>query len=180
MPSTLLRRPRRSLAFRLLTVVVLATLPGCDAPQYPPPPRQAMASHFAPGQGDTIEASIVDPLPVKAAVLKTADGGTIAAVQIDRERNLYSSDTGEGPNFGIRASGGSSSGVSTGFGFGFPLFGGGEGERTAALTTSTVRFKIPDLAVYRRDWQRWILHIELDDGASRRTIETLPPAPPAE
>ncbi len=115
---------------------------------------------------------------MKSAVLKRPDGVAIAAARIDRDRNTYSEDTGYGPNLGARVVGGSSGGVSSGVGFGFPLFGGGgpSGAQTHSMTTSTVRFQVPDMAAYRRDWQHWVLHIDLDDGANSRTIETLPPA----
>ena len=46
------------------------------------------------------------------------------------------------------------------------------------MTASTITFLVPDLEVYDRDWQRWILHVELGDGANRRIVETLPPKPP--
>jgi len=39
---------------------------------------------------------------------------------------------------------------------------------------------VPDMAAYRRDWQRWVLHVDLEDDGNRRVIETLPPRPPAE
>jgi hypothetical protein len=170
-------------------------LTGCGGSDLPPPPRQAVISHFDashsdsghsdPGHSDsgsagTIETVVVDPLPVKAAHLALPDGRMIAPVGIDRDREMYSDDTGSAPNFGVGVSGGSSSRVSTGFGIGFPLFGGGDGggHHTASMTTSTLRFRIPDMNAYRADWQHWILHLDLDDGANRRSIETLPPAPP--
>jgi hypothetical protein len=144
------------------------------------PPRESVVSHFVPGSTDRIQTTIVDALPVKTAVLKLPDGETIAAEQIDRERNVYSESTGYGPDVGVGVAGGSNGGVSSGIGFGFPLFGGGGPgtTQTHSMTTSTVRFKVPDMAAYRRDWQHWVLHIDLDDGANRRSIETLPPAPP--
>jgi len=132
------------------------------------------------GSTGQIQTTIVDVLPVKAAMLKLPDGQLVAAQQIDKERNVYNEGTGYGPNFGVGVAGGSNGVVSSGVGFGFPLFGGGgySGSRSHSMTTSTVRFTVPDMAAYRRDWQRWVLHIDLDDGANRRSIETLPPAPP--
>jgi len=156
-------------------------LGGCwGGSDLPPPPRESVVSHFVSGSTDQIETTIVDALPVRAAMLKQPDGQSIVAEAIDRDRNTYSEGTGYGPDVGVDVAGGSTGGVSTGIGFGFPLFGGGgpSGTRTGSMTTSTIRFKVPDMAAYRRDWQHWVLHIDLDDGATRRVIETLPPAPP--
>ncbi len=171
-----------SCSARLLIPLVSALLlAGCGGGgSSTPPPRESVDSQFVPGVPDRIETTIVDALPVKSAVLKRPDGAAIEAERIDRDRSTYSEDTGYGPNLGATVFGGSSGGVSSGVGFGFPLFGGGgpSGSQTHSMTTSTLRFKVPDMAAYRRDWQRWVLHIDLDDGANRRTIETLPPAPP--
>jgi hypothetical protein len=164
----------------LLAAILAPVLAGCDSASLPPAPRQSMTSRFAAGAPDVIETTLVDPLPVRVATLRPANGPAIAALSIDTERNLYSDETGYGPNVDIGVAGGSASPVTTGIGIGFPLFGGGPGSarHTASMTTSTMRFRIPDMAAYRRDWQHWVLHLDLDDGASRRTIETLPPAPP--
>jgi hypothetical protein len=165
--------------FRLVLPVLLA---GCWSAEPPPAQRESVVSHFVPGSQDQIQTTIVDPLPVKSALLRQPDGHTIAATQIDRDRNSYT-DTNDyyGSGLGVGVEGGSNGGVSTGIGFGFPLFGGGGPDaRSHSTTTSNIRFKVPDMAAYRRDWQRWVLHIDLDDGANRRSIETLPPAPPPE
>ena len=169
-----------SCPFRLLILLLPTLLSGCWGTSNPPPPRESVVSHFVLGSPDLIQTTIVDALPVKAARLKLPDGQMVEASQIDKERNVYSERTGYGPNLGVGVAGGSQGGVSTGIGFGFPLFGGGgpSGIRTGSMTTSTIRFKVPDMAAYRRNWQSWVLHIDLDDGANRRTIETLPPAPP--
>jgi len=169
-------------ASRLIALSCTALLAGCWGGGDAPPPRESVNSHFVLGSTNEIQTTIVDVLPVKAAVLKLPDGQQLAAQQIDKEHNVYSENNGYGPNFGVGVAGGSNGVVSSGVGFGFPFFGGGGGSstRTHSMTTSTVRFKVPDMAAYRRDWQSWVLHIDLDDGANRRSIETLPPAPPKE
>ena len=174
MPSALFRLSIPAFAALLLS--------GCWGGGATPPPRQSVASHFVLGSADQIQTTVVDVLPVKTARLRQPDGRTVDAAQIDRDRNVYSENTGYGPNLGVGVAGGSNGGVSSGFGFGFPLFGGGgpSGTQTHSMTTSTIRFTVPDVAAYRRDWQHWVLHIDLDDGANRRSIETLPPAPPRE
>ena len=181
MNHSTLRNAFRGSRSILLTAILLMS--GCESSDLPPAPPESVTSAFAEDAPGIVETRIVDPLPARAAFLKLPDGTTVPAVSIDEERNLYSDQTGYGPNFGARVEGGSSSGVQTGFGIGFPLFGGGgpSGHQVGAMSTSTIRFRIPDMAAYRRDWQRWILHVDLDDGGgSRRVIETLPPAPPAE
>lgn len=171
-----------SFPFRLLVPVLAALLlAGCWGSSAPPP-RQTVISRFVMGSPDQITATIIDPLPVKAAVLKMPDGQVLVAQQIDKERNVYNERSGYygGPGFGVGVAGGSNGGVSSGIGFGIPLGGGGGygGTRSHSMTTSTVKFKVPDMAAYRLNWQQWVLHIDLDDGANRRSIETLPPAPP--
>ena len=168
--------------FRILVLLAFSLLSGCLGGGSAPPPREAVVSRFVLGSADSIQVTIVDALPVKAAELRPPGGPILVAQQIDKERSVYSEGTGYGPNFGVGVAGGSQGVVSSGIGIGFPLFGGGGSSsgRTHSMTTSTARFKVPDMAAYRRDWQRWVLHIELDDGANRRTIETLPPAPPKE
>lgn len=165
-----------------LISIIASGLAGCWSGDTEAPPRESVVSRFMLGSQDEILTTIVDPLPVKTALLREPDGQTIAAYQIDRERNTYT-DTNDpyGSGLGVGVEGGSNGGISTGVGFGFPLFGGGGPDsRSHSTTTSTVRFKVPDMAAYRRDWQHWVLHIDLDDGANRRSIETLPPAPPPE
>jgi len=137
-----------------------------------------MTSRFFPGTPSRIETVIVDPLPVESARLTTAEGTVIVAQEIVREKNGYA-DQGNGlPHVAVGAQGGSQTQVTTGIGIEFPLFGGGGGTRNISMTTSTITLRVPDIEVYRRDWQRWILHVELGDGANHRTIETLPPKPP--
>jgi hypothetical protein len=168
---------------RSLTAALAALLlSGCWGGETAAPPRETVSSHFVLGTPDQIATTIVDPLPVKAAVLRQPDGQTIAAYQIDKDRSTYTdSNDYYGSGLGVGVEGGSNGGVSTGIGFGFPLFGGsGTDSRSHSTTTSTLRFRVPDMAAYRRDWQHWVLHIDLDDGANRRSIETLPPAPPLE
>jgi|AraplaMF_Col_mMF_1032025.scaffolds.fasta_scaffold00141_10 hypothetical protein len=166
----------------ILGLALGLALAGCSGDETTPPPRESMASHFVLGSPDQILTTIVDPLPVKSALLMLPDGQTVAAYQIDKERNTYT-DTNDyyGSGLGVGVQGGSNGVVSSGIGIGFPLFGGGGADaRSHSTTTSTLRFKVPDMAAYRRDWQHWVLHVDLDDGANRRAIETLPPAPPPE
>jgi hypothetical protein len=167
---------------RVLAPALALFLCACAGSGPSPAPQQAVASHFMLGSPDLIETIVIDPLPVAGAVLRLPDGRVSPAFSLDKDRHIYHDQTGYGSGFGFGVSGGSQSRVTTGIGIGFPLFGGWGPSPvvTSTMTTSTIRFRIPDMAAYRRDWQRWILHVDLDDGVSRRAIETLPPAPPQE
>ena len=80
---------------------------------------------------------------------------------------------------GVGVTGGSSSRIGTGIGIGFPLFGSGGGDGvTTTVTASRVLIRVPDLTAYGATWQSSKLHIELDDGVTRRVMELLPPPPP--
>ncbi len=144
-----------------------------------PVPQSSVTSQVIPGMPATIETVVVDPLPVAAAHLVTGDGTEIAATEILRDKDSYTDEGDTYPHVAVGAQGGSQQRVTTGIGIQFPFLGsGGQGPSTRTMTTSTITFRIPDMAAYDEDWQRWILHIDLDDGTNHRTIETLPPKPP--
>lgn len=127
---------------------------------------------------DLITVTVNDPLPARAARLIAPDGGITQASAIDTTRDIAHEDSGFGPRLGVGVAGGSSSGVSTGFGIGFPLFGDGN-SKTYATTESRISFRLKDVADYRRNWQRYAIAIDLDDGVNKRTFQMLPPAPPS-
>lgn len=126
--------------------------------------------------GDVITVTVSDPLPAKAARLIAPDGQITQAIAIDTERHMAHEDNGLRPSIGVGVAGGSSSNISTGIGIGFPLFGAGE-TRTYSVTDSRITFRLPDPAEYRRNWQRYAIAVDLDDGVNRRTFQMLPPAP---
>lgn len=128
---------------------------------------------------DVITVTVTDPLPVRAARLVAPDGIALEAAAIDTERYTAHEDNGTRPRIGATVLGGSSGGVSTGVGIGFPLFGSGE-TRTWRETQSRITFRLPDPAAYRADWQRYSIAVDLDDGVNRRSFQMLPPAPPTE
>jgi hypothetical protein len=128
---------------------------------------------------DVITVTVSDPLPAKAARLVAPDGTIITASAIDTERHMSHEDNSLRPRIGVGAAGGSGGGgISTGIGIGFPLFGSSE-SRTYSVTESRITFRLPDPAAYRRDWQRYAIAVDLDDGVNRRTFQMLPPAPPS-
>ena len=99
------------------------------------------------------------------------------AERIDRNRLSYSGGPAGWPRIGVGIAGGSSSGVSTGFGIGFPLFPQTT-EAAGSINESRFSFAIPDIAAYNTNWQRWKIHVDLSDGVNSRSFESLPPPPP--
>lgn len=162
--------------------------PALATPKSPPPPLPAASTSDSVPQyegtqatlaNDLITVTVSDPLPAKAARLVAPDGTLTEALAIDTERNLSREDNSLRPRIGVGAVGGSGGGgISTGIGIGFPLFGASE-SRTYSVTESRITFRLPDAAAYRRDWQRYAIAVDLDDGVNRRTFQMLPPAPPS-
>ncbi|WP_374373810.1 hypothetical protein [Dongia sp.] len=165
MPNPDLASPRASEPAPVATPPVSDSMPEYDGTQ-------------ATIANDVITVTVSDPLPAKAARLMAPDGQVTQAIAIDTERHMAHEDNGLRPSIGVGVAGGSSSNLSTGIGIGFPLFGAGE-TRTYSVTESRITFRLPDPAEYRRDWQRYAIAVDLDDGVNRRTFQMLPPAPPS-
>jgi hypothetical protein len=133
-----------------------------------------------PGTDPTrIDLTVRDPLAVTDARLIDPQGNVYPAVSIDRDRVSYGGSGGLQPSVGIGVAGGSSSHVSSGIGFGFPLFSS-SGDAPGTFTESRVAFRIPDPTAYRSSWQHWKIHVDLAENGSSRVMEMLPPAPPNE
>lgn len=152
------------------------------APAVPAPAASDSLPQYAGAEAavanDLVTVTVNDPLPARAARLIAPDGTITQAHAIDTTRDMAHEDDGFGPRVGVGVAGGSSGGVSTGFGIGFPLFGDGD-SKTYATTESRISFRLKDLADYRRNWQRYAIAVDLDDGVNRRSFQMLPPAPPS-
>lgn len=163
---------------RVLTLLAFLALAACGYNSAPPGGiDESVTTTISPEDAAVIVVRVSDPLPVKSARLIAPDGKLTEAFAIDRDRQTYSSSGGGQPNVGVGVSGGSSGGVSTGIGIGFPIFSSGSGQATHRITESRIEIRIPDLAAYRLNWQRYAIAVDLDDGVNRRAFQMIPPAP---
>ncbi|HET6159426.1 MAG TPA: hypothetical protein VFE34_13855 [Dongiaceae bacterium] len=137
----------------------------------------AANAHFLADDPTVIELTIRDPLPASRVLLIDPTGAQTAAFDIQRDKQIYHSDTGPRPNVGVGVFGGSSGHIGTGVGIGFPIFSSGQSNYTSAVVDSTAKVKISNPVLYRESWQRWKLRVELGEGANTRTIEMVPPKP---
>lgn len=135
------------------------------------------SAHFLAGDPTVIEVTIRDPLPAARVFLIDPSGQQVAAYDIQRDRRVYQSDSGPRPSIGVGVGGGSSGHVSSGIGIGFPIFSSGGSNQTSSVIDSTAKVRISNPTLYRTTWQSWKLRVELDDGVTKRVIETLPPKP---
>lgn len=133
-------------------------------------------SHFLAEDPTVIEVTVRDPLPAARVLLIDPTGQQTAAFDIQRDKRIYQSDSGPQPSIGVGVGGGSSGRVSTGIGIGFPIFSSGPSQ-TSAVIDSRAKVRIANPVLYRTTWQSWKLRVELDDGVTKRVIETLPPKP---
>src|SRR6185436_142759 len=93
----------------LPTIALGFALAGCwGGGDSRPAPQESVESHFVLGSQDQIVTTILDPLPVRSAELRQPDGQSVAAYQIDKDRNTYT-DTNDpyGSGLGVGVEGGS-------------------------------------------------------------------------
>jgi hypothetical protein len=134
-------------------------------------------AHFLGDDPTVIEVNVRDPLPVARVTLIDPTGAEAQAYDLQRDRQIYRSDGGPQPSFGVGVAGGSSGHVGTGIGIGIPIFPSGQSNYTATIVDSTAKVKISNPVLYRNSWQSWKLRVELEDGPNKRTIEMVPPKP---
>ena len=137
------------------------------------------AASFAPEAADLLLVEVRDQDPVRAARLVAPDGSVYEAHAIDTDRIRGSGGGGFYPSVGVGVGGGSNSGVSTGVGIGFPIFGGGGGGAGRTEYRSTARIRVPDLAAYRANWQKYELRVTLGEGAEEHQVVIPAPEPTA-
>jgi hypothetical protein len=135
---------------------------------------------FAPEASDLLLIEVRDDDPVRAARLVAPDGAAVEAHAIDTNRTSRGGGGGGiYPSVGVGVGGGSNSGVSTGVGIGFPIFGGGGGGRVREEYESVARIRIPDLAAYRANWQKYEVRVTLGKGGEQHEVVVPAPEPPA-
>lgn len=134
-------------------------------------------AHFLADDPTVIELTVRDALPAARVFLIDPTGAQTAAFDIQRDKQIYRSDSGPRPNVGVGVFGGSSGRVGTGIGIGFPIFSSGQPTYTGAVIDSRAKVRISNAVLYRETWQRWKLRVELDDGLNSRALEMVPPKP---
>ena len=169
----------RNAVIACLALVALAACASDKDHAAAEPPKPDYLASFAPEAADLLLIEVRDEDPVLAARLVAPDGTAVEAHAIDSERHA----TGGGgggfyPSVGVGVGGGSNSGVSTGVGIGFPIFGGGGGGGRLEYE-SVARIRIPDLAAYRANWQKYEIRAMLGEGGSGHEVVIPAPEPAA-
>jgi hypothetical protein len=160
---------------KLLPILAMLLLAACSngggsGTQY------SSEAHFLSGDSTVIEVTVRDPLPVMRAVLVDPTGVETAAYDIQRDRQVYNSGGGARPSVGIGVGGSSSGHFGTGIGIGIPIYPGGS-NYSREVTESTAKVKISNPVLYRATWESWKLRVDLEEGATKRTVELVPPKP---
>ena len=161
-------------SFLCLAILLLGA---CSQRPTPPPAPPPLTVGFAAGLPDVVEVTMVDRQPVEQASLVNPDGKAFVAYQITRDRLAVGSDPGIAAGGGMGVFGGSSGGVSSGFGIGFPFFG--SPPTTDSVVQSHALIRVDDMNAYGADWPRWKLHLRLGSPeTSERDVEFPAPRPP--
>jgi hypothetical protein len=159
-----------------LALLLLAAACANQAP--PPPPAPPMTVGFAAGLTDVLQVSIIDRQPMEQATLIGPDGKGVAAYQISRDRIAGPQDPGIAAGLGFGAYGGSSNGVSSGFGLGFPLFGSPP-PPAVPVVQSQALIRVGDMTAYRAGWQQWKLRLRMGSPeTTEHDVEFPAPRPP--
>ena len=161
--------------FLCLAMLLLSACSQRATPLPAPPP---LTVGFAAATPDVVEVTMLDRQPVEQASLVGPDGHAIAAYRISRDRRAVATDPGIAAGLGLGVFGGSSGGVATGFGIGFPLFGSPP-PTPEPVVQSHALIRVEDMKAYRADWQKWKLHLRLGSPeTSERDVEFPAPRPP--
>ena len=139
-----------------------------------------VTASFVEGYPTIIEVQIRDQQAADKVELVAPGGGATAAYQLDTTSQVSIPRQDDGVDVGIVASGGSSGGVRTGIGIGFPLFGSAEAPEPVTEVLTRARIRLANTAAYQADWRHWVVRIRFGMGsANERKTEIPAPQPPA-
>jgi hypothetical protein len=147
-----------------------------DRPE-PIPVAVETAPNVPVADPDLVEIRYEGERSPSTIALIAPDGTRIAARDVERTSEIPASEDSF-PDIHVGVDGGSSSGVQTGIGIGFPIFGT-ETEAPPPRTVTIARFLPPDIAHYRTNWHAYRVELLFAPGTDAfERIELLAPEPP--
>jgi hypothetical protein len=182
-PMTMSRSMTHSWVPILSAVLMLA---GCSGGLFGGGPDRPEAVPVAAGSVPNVPVEHSDIVEVRydgerspaIVELVAPDGTRTPARDIERIREIPTSED-RFPDIHVGVDGGSSSGVQTGIGIGFPIFGP-ETETLPPKTVTIARFLPPDAAHYRAHWRDYRVELLFAPGTGlEERIAVLAPEPAA-
>ena len=130
---------------------------------------------FASDDPRRIDVIVRDDLPVKAAVLRDPQRHRFLAAGLTHTTIAYDPQEAAQSGLGVKMIPDGQT-IFSGANLGIPINPTGS-TAGGLLSESRFSFTIPDRAAYDGSWNRWVIHIDLGDGMTTRSMELLPPKP---